>query len=797
MNLEKLNKSIIILDRAYQGLFLRFLNQHPTINPILMTKTDVGAHLSFSYEEDPTFLLMKELNFSYHKAKNLLKLLPFADTSALPLLQKAMKIIAPCIKQDPYLKRLFYQKKVFLLEAVEDQELKGLLRRNNISFEDILLSDLGIEEKVSRENPPRILYFANRHDQYLYTFSQIRKEILDHPEKKDNIRILTSESTSFYPELFSDLFALPVSFPVRTSLLSNPLVKKKLSQFSSMRAFSFSEEELQNEPYSTIKKLIDEYKIEDFPFDTALVNLTEILQSISKVEKTSDAGIPFLTNYNIDQNSEIYVLNFDDSCFFQVSKDNQALFDGDLAKASLNPSFIRTKLDRRLKENYLKYSNVIYYSRVLQHQSDQIYDSQFIKEYGFQSKIQKVDLSKEKYLDGSFTEKASRFIALLQYDAHVIRSKQGEYLSYDNSFNGKRNDYLSNRKSYSVTDLEKYINCPFQYLYSKILPDQEIDYSKMFYGTLVHAILEKITHPGFDLDKEFDRARAEYLNKLSEKGKAITAKDEAMLELCYCWLSKSIPELQSYYSKILDHDKEHQDSEIPFTSVLRDVHGKEYEFKGKIDKILYTSLPEGTYYFVIDYKTGAESFDPKICFLGKSVQLPFYSYILEQDPEILDRGFTFGGFGIQKPSFSSIKAAIEDKEKGIGSLSGLKEHMKPVGAIKENIEKSFIDPTFCKNIKIAEYNGEPALFFRDGSCYLLKDLYLDSLDGLLRTIQEIEKGHFQIAPTSSDLRKDDKKLACQYCIYNDICYHKAKDGKSYYLEIEDHWKKVTKGGKAK
>ena len=116
---------------------------------------------------------------------------------------------------------------------------------------------------------------------------------------------------------------------------------------------------------------------------------------------------------------------------------------------------------------------------------------------------------------------------------------------------------------------------------------------------------------------------------------------------------------------------------------------------------------------------------------------------------------------------------------------------------KENIEKSFIDPTFCKNIKIAEYNGEPALFFRDGSCYLLKDLYLDSLDGLLRTIQEIEKGHFQIAPTSSDLRKDDKKLACQYCIYNDICYHKTKDGKSYYLEIEDHWKKVTKGGKAK
>ena len=46
MNLEKLNKSIIILDRAYQGLFLRFLNQHPTINPILMTKTDVGAYLS-------------------------------------------------------------------------------------------------------------------------------------------------------------------------------------------------------------------------------------------------------------------------------------------------------------------------------------------------------------------------------------------------------------------------------------------------------------------------------------------------------------------------------------------------------------------------------------------------------------------------------------------------------------------------------------------------------------------------------------------------------------------------------
>ena len=60
---------------------------------------------------------------------------------------------------------------------------------------------------------------------------------------------------------------------------------------------------------------------------------------------------------------------------------DRVLTDAELQAEGLNPSYVRTALDRRLKLNFLRYSKIAMLSRVEEHLQDKIYDSPFLEEF--------------------------------------------------------------------------------------------------------------------------------------------------------------------------------------------------------------------------------------------------------------------------------------------------------------------------------------------------------------------------------------------------------------------------------
>ena len=82
-----------------------------------------------------------------------------------------------------------------------------------------------------------------------------------------------------------------------------------------------------------------------------------------------------------------------------------------------------------------------------------------------------------------------------------------------------------------------------------------------------------------------------------------------------------------------------------------------YNFKGFVDKVVYTKYNDKLYYSIIDYKTGSEEFIPEAVPAGQSIQLPIYYAVLKESGQVDGH---FGGFYIQHPFFKSIKKAFVD-----------------------------------------------------------------------------------------------------------------------------------------
>jgi hypothetical protein len=63
------------------------------------------------------------------------------------------------------------------------------------------------------------------------------------------------------------------------------------------------------------------------------------------------------------------------------------------------------------------------------------------------------------------------------------------------------------KSTWSVTGLESFINCPFKYYLTKLIPLDKNDYSKRFIGTAIHKVFEKFNH----VDYVFEDALKEAL----------------------------------------------------------------------------------------------------------------------------------------------------------------------------------------------------------------------------------------------------------------------------------------------
>ena len=215
-------------------------------------------------------------------------------------------------------------------------------------------------------------------------------------------------------------------------------------------------------------------------------------------------------------------------------------------------------------------------------------------------------------------------------------------------------------ESYSVTELETYASCPFQYFAGKILnlrvaeDEVEDELSSLEKGLLLHKVLftfynnrRKQGNPSIrqcteDNFKEAKRQLSEILESLAEKEKHSEkrvetpigknnlfweADIEKLRVALYKWLEAEraydLSLIPSYYEVNFGQPGEPADPQL---SCLKPIHIGTVRMKGKIDRI---DIGNGTFN-IVDYKTGSSTIRMPEILNGRSLQLPIYLQVTEK-----------------------------------------------------------------------------------------------------------------------------------------------------------------------
>ena len=484
------SKNIIVADFDYQAALFLFKNKHPDLDIKIISRHDLINKVSYSFSKDPIPFLIKE-GIGYKKAKKYLDILLTADVSKNEELTKLFNKLNDngYLAKDEY---GFYELKdshIFLFEMEQDVCIQQFLKRSGLEYSFLRLEGLNLY-KNNAYISPNIIYFENKMTQFFYIFSWVRDKARDNPNQKQRI-IINGDEDIFYVKIMSDLFHIPVCYVEERPLISVKSVKAKINQIYSSKGFSFTEEELEDQDVKALIDLIEYYgldKLDDFLFSYA--NLLEIVAMKNARVPVGTGGVVITNKFVFDPSFFTYVTNFNSNAFYKIYADDNVLSDNELKEIGYNTSYNKTAIERRNKINFLRHNNVAVVSRVERHLGDKIFDSPLLEEIWKGKKI--------KYEDElempTFTTEAAFLYSSTLLNKSGIPFDSNIFNSYDPSFKGINSGDDFRKSTWSVTGLESYINCPFKYYVSKLIPLEKNNYSKRFIGTAIHKVFEKFNH---------------------------------------------------------------------------------------------------------------------------------------------------------------------------------------------------------------------------------------------------------------------------------------------------------------
>ena len=803
------NKNIVVADFDYQAALFLFKNKHPDLDIKIISRHELINKVSYSFSKDPIPFLIKE-GIGYKKAKKYLDIILTADVSK----NKELTDLFNKLNDNGYLVKDeygLYELKgshIFLFEMEQDIAIQEFLKRNALAYSFLRLEGLDLY-KNNAYISPNIIYFENKMTQFFYIFSWVRDKARDNPNQKQRI-IINGDEDIFYVKIMSELFHIPVCYVEERPLISIKSVRAKINKIYNSKAFEFTDEELEDQDIKALKELIEYYGLDKGDFLFSYANLLEIVASKNTRIPVGEGGVVISNKFVFDPSFFTYVTNFNSDAFYKIYADDNVLSDAELKEVGYNTSYTKTAIERRNKINFLRHNNVAVISRVERHLGDKIFDSPLLNEIWKDKKI--------KYEDDlempTFTTQAAFLYSSTILNKSGIKFDSNVFNAYDPSFKGLHSGEDFRRSTWSVTGLESFINCPFKYYLTKLIPLDKNDYSKRFIGTAIHKVFEKFNHIDYVFEDALKEGEEAYFKEFEKVGITPTPRDKALLEISQAWLRRFMKTYQKVQGVTNFAKPVEDDYEKSIQFYLEDENNETYNFYGKIDKIVISESNGHKYYSIIDYKTGMEDFNPLEVFLGKSIQLPLYYYAIENNiqPSQYTQDGEFGGFYIQHVFFSTIKSALKDVNKPTLSEKRLAQQSRLAGINKDSVSYiASIDRSAFKDDGSLKSNGGDLLqlkhqfkendtdeiIIKDGgiglSRYNLDDLVDDAKHAAINAIHRICEADFIIKPTSYSLLEfDATKTVCNNCPYRRVCYRSKLDVKDYKKDVLKHFKKGAK-----
>ena len=267
--------------------------------------------------------------------------------------------------------------------------------------------------------------------------------------------------------------------------------------------------------------------------------------------------------------------------------------------------------------------------------------------------------------NGEFPPEIANMRPLIDHVVAIEKSREEthEHLAYEGvltaeTLSAESQRQLKNRqqKVYSVTELETYAKCPFQYFVNNVLKfgveadETEDELSSLEKGSLLHEVLFEFYNnrrevPSIgqcfekakqQLNEILDTKSEEHRNRRTEN---LIAEDnlfwgtdiEKFRVALHKWLTAErtydLPIMPSYFEVSFGLNREPRDPELSCTT---SISINNVRMIGKIDRI---DIGDGVFN-IIDYKTGSSTIRMPEILSGRSLQLPIYLLIAQ---ELLNR----------------------------------------------------------------------------------------------------------------------------------------------------------------
>ena len=355
---------------------------------------------------------------------------------------------------------------------------------------------------------------------------------------------------------------------------------------------------------------------------------------------------------------------------------------------------------------------------------------------------------------------------------HVVkveksREKTHDHLAYEGMLmegrlSVKSRERLKSRREriYSVTDLETYAKCPFQYFTSKILgldaKDEEDTegLSSLEKGVLAHEILFRFyenrrEQPAISQcnEADFEAAKQQLSNVIDEMTSKATSEDlfrevdKTLLRVTLNqWLAVerkyNVTTTPRYFEISVGRRQGMTDSVL---SEPEPVQIGNVRLNAKIDRI---DVADGVFN-VIDYKTGGLTLGIKDILEGRALQLPIY---LEISRQLL-------GTGSEPTAGLYHKVRLNDCRIGLGI--GRESGRNQTYVLRQKTQQMLSDDTFDSVItRVSGYLRQYVNGISDGNFPLITrvETFVDSE----------EEGDTPITPRN-------KTAPCNYCSYKRVC----------------------------
>lgn len=740
----------LIVPQNYKKRLIKQLSQENKLYSYkILTINEVQKKIFFDYDEQAIYYLVKEKNYTYKNAKELLTNMYYIENKDYQN-QKLNNLVS--------LKKELFEKKLLK----EDGLFKEAIQNKNVNIYGFIHIDkwtnhiIEILKKYSNVmiTPPK----ENEYIHPVYEFSNIDNEInfvandiisknLD--LNKVYIANINNDNISTIKRVFKN-YHLVINLNETKTLYETTEGLKFLQE---LNLENIKNEEIKNSiikvlnKYSFVKNIEEIRDILKEEFKITKIKKTKYNNAINEINLKNDIPSDDDTVYLINLNKETIPHNYKDEDYISDSE----------KMPYLEKTYEKNNNEFFIWKNIFKNTKNLIITSSKQNLKGGTKTSPLIEEL-------KLEVVKKSYEPSNFSNRNNVYNLGILLDEYVKYGtyndsiplllntyQDNNYMTYDNTYHNINFQYNSLNLSY--TKLNSFYECPFKYYCSYILKLD--DYQQTFdayAGSLCHFILQNMFNNNFNFEQTRDKYFKENPYNFTEEN--IVFLDKILLELKHV-INHINTHLNLTNYKDIECEKniEIQNNKIKFTGIIDKI--MKYE-----DKIV-----------IIDYKTGETDIDLRLAPYGLKLQLPIYIYLIKY----LYPKSQIVGIYLQN-IISPIINYLPDKTK----LDQIDDHLKLNGYTlgNETLISEF-DPTYENSEYIKSLSLTQNGFSRFAKLLTEKefnDLGAFAEEKINEMINNINKANFKIEPKI----KGTDNISCKFCKYQSICFKTEKDNKYIY-----------------